>query len=291
MKGGGCQTVPTVIPIALPVPLWYNIQTALEGIRTMPLTIGLVAAMPEEIKPLLKKAGRFSREPCDSFTLYRFALADRQICLMESGMGARRAAAATRALIAACSPSMIINIGFAGAVTNGVSVGDIVIATRVIDGGDGEPDRSEFSAGGGDPALMQPQLSEAPGRYLATAATFISAQRILNKRELAARLPRDSGDYVLDMETATVVAAARDAKLPVLAIRAVSDGADEELGFSIDEFTDESMTVRPWRVLTTIAKKPWIIPQLIRLAGNVKRAGNNLSDALIDALHQLPPHT
>jgi adenosylhomocysteine nucleosidase len=71
----------------------------------------------------------------------------------------------------------------------------------------------------------------------------------------------------------------------------VSDGADEELGFSLDEFVDEEMKVRLWRVLKAVARKPRIIPQLLRLAGNVKQAGNNLTDALVRVLGDLPLRT
>ncbi len=255
----------------------------------MPQTIGLIAAMPEEIKPLLKKIGRFSKDRYAGFNLYRFSLGSRQFCLIESGMGARRAAAATRALIQTCSPDRIVSFGFAGAVTGGLTVGDVVIANRILDYENEGGSTHEGSADGAEPALTQPQLPDT-GRYRAASAAFITAQHILNKHEVADGLPSGSGEYVLDMETAAVVAEAREAGLSAMAIRAISDAADEELGFSIDEFTDETMTVRPWRVMTTIARKPWIIPQMIRLAGNVKRAGDTLSDALLDILEDVPSH-
>src|SRR5262245_12403238 len=104
----------------------------------MQQTIGLVAAMPEEIRPVLKKAGHHIRQSCNGFTLYRFSLADRQICLIESGMGAKRAAAATNALVGVCAPGIIINFGFAGAVTGGLAIGDVVVANAVTDYREGE---------------------------------------------------------------------------------------------------------------------------------------------------------
>jgi adenosylhomocysteine nucleosidase len=64
--------------------------------------------------------------------------------------------------------------------------------------------------------------------------------------------------------------------MPLMAIRSISDGLDEELGFSMDEFMDNTMHVRVHKVLLTVARKPWIIPQLYRLSRNTRKAGKNL---------------
>lgn len=246
----------------------------------MTQTIGLVAAMPEEIKPVLKLTRDLTQDTVAGFTRYRFTLGGHDCCLVESGMGARRAAAATAALITACSPAVIVNFGFAGAVTAGLAVGDVICAENVLDYDNGRELLSTQPPGEAGPCAGRPALP---------AATIVTAGKILDKRTLATELPADTGPYVLDMETAAVVRQAHLAGLPVLALRAISDGADEELGFSIEEFVDDTMTVRPWRVMATMAKRPWIIPQLLRLAGNVSTAGRSLAAAVAAALEQLPP--
>ena len=72
--------------------------------------------------------------------------------------------------------------------------------------------------------------------------------------------------------------------MPLLAIRAISDGADEELQFSIEEFTDKNMKMFLPKVLLAVAKNPRIIPQLLRLSKNSKVAGENLATALLAIL-------
>jgi adenosylhomocysteine nucleosidase len=57
----------------------------------------------------------------------------------------------------------------------------------------------------------------------------------------------------------------------------VSDAAEEELGFSIEEFCDPELKISLARVLRCIAGKPWIIPQLLKLSANSRRAGKNLA--------------
>jgi adenosylhomocysteine nucleosidase len=77
-----------------------------------------------------------------------------------------------------------------------------------------------------------------------------------------------------------VAKAAAKEGVPFLALRVVSDDAGEELGFSISELTDARMKVRIGKVLLTVARRPWIIPQMLKLARNSRKAGANLALAI-----------
>jgi adenosylhomocysteine nucleosidase len=61
--------------------------------------IGLIAAMPEEIRPLLRLAGKYRREKIGGFEAYRFTYGEKKILLVKSGMGLDNAAAAANILI------------------------------------------------------------------------------------------------------------------------------------------------------------------------------------------------
>jgi adenosylhomocysteine nucleosidase len=236
--------------------------------------VGVVAAMPQEIAPLLRRIGSCRKERLEGCDLYRFELAGVPVSLIESGMGPHHAARATEVLIRHCRPSALLNFGFGGAVLPGLEVGDLVLAERIF-----------FLERGTLTELPQP---DAPyRRHLAQAlaagfpklqlGSFVTAAEITGKAELAGELPQGLANPVLEMETAAVIRVAAAAGLPVLALRAVSDAAGEELGFSLEEFCDQDLRIRLPRVLATVARKPWIIPQLIRLAGNTKRAGEQLA--------------
>jgi len=84
-----------------------------------------------------------------------------------------------------------------------------------------------------------------------------------------------------------VAQAAYEGNVPLIAIRAISDGAEEELEFAIEEFTDRELNISVGRVLLTVAKKPWIVPQLLRLAKNSRLAGENLAEVLKVLLEEL----
>ncbi|KAF0217590.1 MAG: S-adenosylhomocysteine/5'-methylthioadenosine [Geobacteraceae bacterium] len=252
-------------------------------------TIGLIAAMPEEINPLLRKVGPVEKEKLAGFNLYSFSIGRRKVCLVESGMGLTRAASATHALIAKANPDIILNFGFAGAVTAGVEAGDLVVATRILL----HRDRL-FSEQPGIPAELAERMIETLGKscrektFRIYRGTCITASHITKKEEMVKLLPTGVANPVLDMETAAVARVAAKEKVPFLAVRAISDGADEELGFAIEEFTDREMNIRVWKVLMTVARKPWIVPQLLRLAKNCRVAGKNLAAALPVILENLP---
>jgi len=82
------------------------------------------------------------------------------------------------------------------------------------------------------------------------------------------------------MESVAVARTAATAGVPFLGLRTISDDAGEELGFSLDELTDSQLRISILRVLFTCLKKPRIIPQLARLAGNSGKAGKTLGATL-----------
>jgi adenosylhomocysteine nucleosidase len=244
--------------------------------------IGMIAAMPEEIRPLLKRAGVYSREKTDGFDGYRFILGSREIRLIRSGMGVNNAAAATRALVATAKPDLIINFGFAGAVTSGLNVGDIVIAERLLLHGE----RSFMETAGIDAVKTEELARRLDGifrgkEFQIRKGTFITSAGIKSKLDMAELLPSGVTNPVLEMETAAVARASGEGEIPLIAIRAISDGSEEELKFTMEEFTGQEMNIRLWKVLLAVVKKPWIVPQLLRLAKNSRLAGDNLAAVLV----------
>jgi adenosylhomocysteine nucleosidase len=252
-------------------------------------TIALIAAMPDETQPLLRQVGSPKKEKVGGFPLYRFSVGGRDVALIESGIGMDHAARAAGVLIEAVSPRIILNFGFCGGVTAGPEVGDIVVAERLLffKGGN----CSEQAGLASELARkLAGQLEEGCSRsaFRIHSGAFVTAGEIVEKRSLPALLPAGSANPVLEMETAAVARVAADRGIPLVALRAVSDGADEELGFTIDEFTDNDMNISAWKVLKTIVTRPRIIPQLIRLARNSDRAGKNLAVVVRTALESMP---
>jgi adenosylhomocysteine nucleosidase len=240
-------------------------------------TIGLIAAMQEEIKPLLARVGTYTRERAGDFTLYRFRAGTRDACLVESGLGPEKAARATATLISTAAPDLIINFGLAGAITPGLGIGDVVIAQRLLFA----RERLFSEQQGLSPELVETAIDLLKHRqgssFEVCQGTCVTSGAILEKRETARLLPAGVVNPVLEMETAAVAKIAAREGVPLLAVRAISDDATEELEFNITGFTDRNMNIKVHRVLWSLTRRPWLVPQLMRLARNSKRAGGNLA--------------
>lgn len=234
--------------------------------------------MPDEIRPLLRMAGEAKREQCGEFPLWRVTLGNTEACLVESGMGPVRAAAAAEALITAVSPAIMLSFGFGGAILPGLRVGDMVFGTGSWLANDGR-----FSRRRGIAAALAGEIAAELGKSLDGIAcgTIITSAGILRKADLVQSLPTGTRFPILDMETAAIAEITDRHGIPLVALRAVSDDAGEELSFSIDEFTSPDMTISPLKVMATIARKPWIIPQLLRLARNSRIAGKRLAQGVM----------
>lgn len=256
---------------------------ALVQCRSM-ATIGLIAAMPDEIRPLLRLVKPWERSRSGRFPLWRLRTGDTDLCLVESGMGVDRAATATEALVAAASPAVIISFGFGGAALPGLPVGELAVGMSSWLAGP----QGLVPCRGIDRTLAKGLAAELDRRCGGVArGDIITSTRILRKGDLAQRLQATIASPILDMETAAVAEVCHRHGIPLVALRAISDDAAEELAFSLDEFTDSEMAIRPLKVLATIACKPWIIPQLLRLARNSRAAGKRLAGGVLASVEFL----
>ena len=246
--------------------------------------LGVVAAMPQEIKPLLRRVGEYRKTREGGFNLYRFEFKGASVALIESGMGPAQAARATRTLISLAAPSLILNFGFAGGVLSDLDVGDLVLAERVLRLERGV--LTEVSGPGSAPGAALRESCSFPSLHF-KSGVFITAATIMNKREVAASLGGSLRCAVLEMETAAVLEAAAAQGVPVVALRGVSDAAGEELGFSLEEFCDDRLRLSVPRVIGCLLRKPWIAPQLARLARNSRLTGERLAEGVERALEAL----
>lgn len=241
------------------------------------MKIAIITAMPEESEAALKAAGHRKKSLVSARKRYCTRIAGHDIVLIEGGMGMLNAGWAAMAL-ATESPDLMISAGFGGAVLPGLPVGEVVMAEQVL----------RWEASGFEKIAVEffGHNRVAPTLGLAQGA-FISCSEILDKRALSARLPESAFNPIVEMETAAVARVAATHGIPFLGIRSVSDSGDMELNFSINEFCDDSMRIRPAKVLATILARPRIIPQLIRLARTSRVAAKSLARAMERLLREI----
>ena len=242
------------------------------------MKIGIITAMPEEFRAVAGSLGVATAAQIGTFRAGRFSLYGHEFLLVESGMGFGNAARAAEMLIRDTHPDLLISAGFCGGITPELLTGDVVVAKKII-----IADESGFEE---IPVLLSSIGQTFVARQAAigkrtVGGTFVSTSVITSKVRLAAMLSGQYQNPVVEMESGAIAIIAAESNIPLLAIRAVSDTAAEELGFSLDEFCDSGLRrILIHKVLLTILRKPSIIPQLVRLALNSRVAAASLSESM-----------
>ena len=238
------------------------------------MKIGIITAMPGETQAIIRALQHTHKNRTGGRTLHHAQFSGHELTIVESGMGFANATAAARQLIGELRPDLLLSAGFCGGISAGLQVGDAVLAAGLVIASETGLKDVPVTI----PAICRVFVSRqaAEGRRV-FAGLFVSTKSIMQKGQLAARLPADAPFPVVEMESAAIALLAGENGIPFVGIRTVSDPFDEELGFALDEFCDDRMRIRIPRVLLTVARKPRIIPQLIRLAGNNRVAAASLS--------------
>ena len=250
-------------------------------------TIGIIGAMPQESQAVLRLVGKRNRSDLGPYRCYRFQLLGRDCWLVTSGMGIQRAAQATRALIEATSPQLLISVGIAGAVEADLKIGDVVVSTNncVLD--KGLPGPFQTLAGLSEPAWQAVEQALQPGGaglYRGTAVTTHGGQFVQSP---SAPLIHP----VLEMETAGILGAAAEKGIPMLSLRAISDGPRAPIPFDLEKMFDEKDNLRTGEIIKTMLGHPKILPQLVRNGSNSRLAADNAALVLLAALKQPGPVT
>jgi adenosylhomocysteine nucleosidase len=219
--------------------------------------IAILAAIERELWPLINN-WRLTRAEHDGreFTFYEsdYAVA---VC---SGMGAEYGRRAAEAIVVNYSPELLISAGVAGALVPELSVGDTVFPAVVIDARDGSRhDTSIRDAAMGKSPLARTVLVSSPD----VAGTA-------QKRQLA----KSYGAHVVDMEGASVARAAQVHNLPFLAVKAISDDVNFEIG-ELNRFIRDGQFQTKLLVFYLLPR-PWLWLKMIRLARNTQLASHNL---------------
>lgn len=188
--------------------------------------IALIAALPQEAGPLLRRL-RARRLRNFSFPAWEFRTTIIRGLVALGGMGAAAALAVAEELLPRYAPGALLSVGFAGALTPDLRVGDLVVGEAFY----------RLGSAGGPERLPDPPAFRAVAPLVASlrlaglaawAGACLEPPALLPKqvlRDPAAGLSCP----VVDLESAPLAALAAARGLPFLALRAVSDLAHEEM--------------------------------------------------------------
>lgn len=214
------------------------------------MKIGIIAAMPEELVHLTQNLDRTQEVQVLGNTYYTGTVGKTEVVLVQSGIGKVMSAMSVAVLADHFQVEAIINTGSAGAVAEGIAVGDVVIADKLTYH---DVDVTAFGYAYGQMA-QQPLYFESDKNFVAKIQESLS--QLNQKWHLGLIATGDSfvagNDKIeaikshfpevlaVEMEGAAIAQAAQALGLPFLVIRAMSDNANHEASISFDEFIIEA---------------------------------------------------
>ncbi len=236
--------------------------------------IGIVAAFPWEVRPLLRYRSRAQRnqslpkpsQQCGSgFQVHSLILGQESVLVIAGGAGAENSFRAAHYLARNFPLRGLITLGFAGGLATGLKPGEVILADRVLE----EATRQRFECQTG----LLPVRFDRHGNLLSVNAVVSTS---IQKRSLGEQW----GALAVDMESAGVARAASEAGLPFCAIKSITDSAEQSLSvdFSRCRSEDKDFSLRAVvrQGLTTTKGAG----DLIRLAWNARQAAGALAAAL-----------
>ena len=214
------------------------------------MKIGIIAAMPEELIHLTQNLDKPQEVQVMGNTYYTGTIGKTEVVLVQSGIGKVMSAMSVAVLVDHFQVEAIINTGSAGALAEGIAVGDVVIADKLVYH---DVDVTAFGYAYGQMAgqplyfnsdkefitRIQTNLSQLEQTWhlglIATGDSFIAGED-----KIATIKSHFPDALAVEMEGAAIAQAAQALDLPFLVIRAMSDNANHEASISFDEFIIEA---------------------------------------------------
>jgi len=209
---------------------------------------------------------RFPGAPCRA--QFRGSPA-RTVLMLETGLGAAAMETALRWCLNSppfgnlpYRPRFILSAGFSGALRPEQRVGDLILATEVMD-----------QRGNRWPASRPMALLSADGF---TLGQLLTTSALVGDPHEKRRLGEEYGAAAVDMESALVARLCHEHGVPFACLRVISDDLNTPLSPGLVELLRRGR-VSPPRLLGVVLRQPGLIAELWRLAGQTRGAARKLS--------------
>ena len=169
-----------------------------------------------------------------------------------TGMGACHAERSVREALKKLQPARVFTCGFAGALDPDLQIGDVVCAR-------------ETPVSGAKPIV------------------FHCAARVAVTVAEKSRLRAQTGADAVEMESAVIARVCREAGVPCVILRAISDTAHEDLPLDFNALLTPDEQLSSGKLALAILRSPQRIPALLRLGRNSALAAQRLAAILSKA--------
>ena len=189
--------------------------------------------------------------------------------VVHTGVGEAACKRSMRAFLAVHSPRLLISSGFAGALTNELGVGDLLLAQNFTSAEWLERARNALNAN-------------------ARIGSLATASAIIDEQHARDGLARRAGAIAVDMETQFIAEACHDASIPLIALRAISDTPARPMPAPPHVLFDvAAQKTKAGTLALHLATHPRSLPRLIGFARQIATTRDRLTNALAALVQDL----
>ncbi|WP_315079634.1 5'-methylthioadenosine/adenosylhomocysteine nucleosidase [uncultured Clostridium sp.] len=212
------------------------------------MTIGIIAAMAEELEILLKDLNLEEKKEKANMIFHKGTINGKNVVAVVCGIGKVNSAVCTQILISEYNVDKVVNVGVAGGIGKDIYPGDIVVAENLVQH---DMDTSVF----GDKIGQVPRLDtfdfkcdkdmvaaakkscEEISELNSFTGRIVSGDQFIANLEKIQWLEKEFGAISCEMEGASIAQVCYLNSIPFVVIRSISDNANNGAHMDYEKFT------------------------------------------------------
>ena len=183
----------------------------------------------------------------------------REVMLVANGPGPKLAALAAEAAKEHSDLEGLVSVGFCGALNPILKPGEVLVASAIASDG-----------------LSVPRAHPSECKM----GKLLSLDRVATTAEEKQKLHQQTTADAIEMEAAAVAGRAAEWQIPCYAIKTVTDTAAESFPLDFNGLRDGNGRFSRGKIIWAAARRPAVIPALMRLDRRCKLAAEALGDFL-----------
>jgi len=210
-------------------------------------------------------------------TVYRGKFKNRDALLVKTGMGKERAENATEFILERYTVTAIISLGFAGALTPELSIGDVVVCSTMHCASGFEKEKGAVEACAADANLLA-LASYVPGdgttRFC--LGSGVTVTQLDSSPQRMQELSHNFHAQIVDMESYWIARIASARQIPFIAIRSISDTMQHGIQ-PFDQILTSDGKLLWKRAVLCFLLHPQYLMNVLTLLRNTRPAKRNLT--------------
>ena len=213
---------------------------------------GIIAAMQEEMQEIKKIMTEIEEKEVYELTFFKGKINNKNIVLVESGVGKVNAARTTQILIDNFKVEAIINVGSAGCANNELEIGDIVIGKKLVQHdfditAFGHPKGFISNVGENVESdsklieIMEQTISKLQDKeFKIKVGTIASGDIFCTERTMKDKIRTKFNADAIEMEGSAIAQVCKLDNIPFIVIRSISDNPNGNNNITFEQFLEKA---------------------------------------------------